>query len=263
MSLVEKKCLSCEQTFYCYPSEAETGRKYCSVACRGRHLHKKPNAASRTPVAFTCKECSKPFTMMQSYLTAYRKKFSRDPLYCSMSCSDAGRRKDADERNKFTCAHCGKTEIRSRYTDTFRIYRDQKYCSQDCKVAAQQVAAANKFNSGDFGRHIKKNGYVWISVPALANGGKKGAIMEHRCVMEQHLGRKLRPEETVHHKNGDRGFNKIENLELFNGNHGPGQRVIDKIAFAIEMLQLYPEFGRAAGFELKAIEHLTDEPPNP
>lgn len=67
----------------------------------------------------------------------------------------------------------------------------------------------------------------------------KETQVQHRVVMEDHIGRKLRPEETVHHLNGVRNDNRIENLELWSSSHPKGQRVEDKVAWAKEMLALY------------------------
>jgi hypothetical protein len=78
------------------------------------------------------------------------------------------------------------------------------------------------------------NGYLVEKV-----AGQRRWELQHRLRMEEKLGRKLLPDESVHHINGQRDDNRLENLELWSRYQPSGQRVADKVEWAKELLLRY------------------------
>jgi hypothetical protein len=76
------------------------------------------------------------------------------------------------------------------------------------------------------GRHVDRRGYCYVFLPAddpmASMRGLNCYVPEHRLVMARSLGRPLARAETVHHINGDRADNRLENLQLRKGQHGKG-----------------------------------------
>lgn len=91
-------------------------------------------------------------------------------------------------------------------------------------------------------KRINSSGYVLIFRPEHPNAQKRGTILEHVYVMSEHIGRPLLPNENIHHKNGVRCDNRIENLELWCVNQPKGQRVSDLLDWAVELLDTYADY---------------------
>src|SRR3990167_6942534 len=97
------------------------------------------------------------------------------------------------------CKQCGKKT--HKYDDHKRI---RQFCNNKCSLTW-------------IARH-RKNSRGWIISPKgykmIYNPKTQKYIMEHRLIMEKEMGRFLEKDEVVHHRNGIKNDNRIENLEL-------------------------------------------------
>ena len=97
-----------------------------------------------------------------------------------------------------TCEHCGNAYSK-RPKEAYWQYEARRFCGKRCTG----LALNPRKPAGEFVARYRK-----VKTPDGRN------MLEHRWVMEQHLGRPLLPTEQVHHINHDRLDNRVENLEL-------------------------------------------------
>jgi hypothetical protein len=161
----------------------------------------------------------------------------------------------------------GSAPTRCEYPECDYDAHSRKLCQNHYALLWKKEAGQEKVDREDCSldfchRRHAKSGYCWMHLrrlykygeaaltreTAVRIRGNKGyvqmevdgrKIKEHRWVMEQILGRELTPDESVHHINGDRQDNRAENLQLWTRRQPTGQRVSDKVLWAVEMLRLY------------------------
>ena len=121
------------------------------------------------------------------------------------------------------CKVCNK-EFTKDPRFSYKKWENQTLCSKSCtgisrKGETRLCMRGDKhpmWKGGKVKRKTKKGSYIRLYRPLHPYAQSPGYVLEHRLIMEAHLGRYLHPNEIVHHKNGIKDDNRIENLELLN-----------------------------------------------
>lgn len=186
-------------------------------------------------VTRTCKYCAESYETYPSIRLQF----------CSAKCANAYKKHGTYS----SCPVCG-NEVYSFPG------KSKTYCSKSCARTAANLTTANPSYSRDIsgennpmygkgfpgssnpmygrrremsprwkgGRKIRKDGYIFVVAPddhprpSYITKANVKYILEHRYVMEQHLGRYLDPVEVVHHIDNNPSNNDLANLRLY-ANH--------------------------------------------
>lgn len=221
---VEVECASCGEPVSRRETDLarlKSGRVFCNRECL-----RKVGAKPRRRADRECEQCGTSF-----YPTA-----GAGQRFCSRGCSSASQRKYPEGRE---CPTCG-----MKHFDP-----SDRYCSRECYESSRTKDVLGRSHNGrpDI---IDSSGYVRIYVPDHPNAFKSGRVLEHRWVMEQHIGRLLTRDEHVHHIDHVRTNNSIDNLELMSAHdhHSiTGRENGQALRDAISLRQKLQEYERRFG----------------
>jgi hypothetical protein len=156
----------------------------------------------------------------------------------SANCLECGKERERHGRSVLFCNSCALKRFYERHPEAKdkRTLDSRNYQRKKKGIDTSLPPLKKEHGQGC----INLAGYKIISKRGHPNQlSKKGSIAEHTFIMSEYLKRPLKKNESVHHKNGIKNDNRIENLELRNTGQPSGQRVDDKIKWAKEFLEEY------------------------
>jgi len=192
--MVKFTCRECGAEGETFPSQP---RQFCSLSCSARSgwatktgpMPSKPRRGVEKP----CEKCGVP---------TYRSKGSTR-RFCSVECHDQAQRIGQQR----PCETCG----RGMYVTP--SIESKRFCCRACYET--QRASSSSIGRTHNGRGVVRDhaGYLRIWEPEHP-ASMQGRVLEHRWVMEQAIGRFLVTDEHVHHVNGVKDDNRVENLQV-------------------------------------------------
>lgn len=228
----EKQCTCCKEMtvdFY-------IGQSWCRpcTAKNTKRWREENNILEKMKGKYAITKAENPekHTKKLEWTREYRKRMMVEGPQCSL-CHRKGllRRK--------LCEHCYKKQLRKKNMENpaYRQELREKALLYSRKKAGLPINLIKMIRSSGEGTY--QFGYKILTKNGHPNSNKRGRILEHVFVMSEHLKRPLHKHENVHHLNGIRDDNRIENLELWSRSQPPGQRVEDKIKWAKQFLKEY------------------------
>lgn len=192
--LKEHECKNCGKKFMAYES---SHRLYCSKKCAIKKNWEKRERTKK--VKLICWNCKKEFELNSCETRVKENRVH----YCSLKCRDEAKRIGKVVK----CKNCGKEFYTTR----------NELCSKKCAYEYKSKISNHKL--------YMENGYL----VKFKNGyNKKGNAKLHRLIMEEHLGRKLKSSEVIHHIDGNKLNNDISNLKVMTrGEHSKLHRKQD------------------------------------